>query len=215
MLGVQASDEERVSFLDPFALCAGQALAASHVVRVAVDVDNPFERPFLDVLLAVRVDLFEQYTTSAMASIIYSLNPILTAGLATALIPDEHFSRGDIVGIVLGMIGVVVLVQPTSTTFHEGGLYGQGLLLFGAIALSLGSVLMQRAEASLPILSVSAWGMLIGGLITHGAGFALGESSADIQLTTIALAALVFEIVFVSVIAYTWWFDLVRKIGST
>lgn len=156
-----------------------------------------------------------QYTTSAIAAIIYSLTPILTAGLAMALIADEQISRRNLVGLVLGIIGVGIVVQPNPAALSKGDVYGQGLVLLGAIALSLGTVLIQRAKASLSILAVSAWGMLLGGFVAHATSLALGESSADVRVTVIALTSLGFVSVFVSVVAYTWWFDLIGKIGST
>lgn len=161
------------------------------------------------------LNIGEQYTTSAIAAIIYSLTPILTAGLAMVLITDEQLFRRNLVGLILGIIGVGIVVQPNPTALSKGDVYGQGLVLLGAIALSLGTVLIQRAKASLSILAVSAWGMLLGGFVTHGASLALGESSADVRLTVTALTSLGFVSVFVSVVAYTWWFDLIGKIGST
>jgi len=54
----------------------------------------------------------QQYVTSAVASIVYSLNPIMTPVFAAFLLSDERLSPRGGAGMGLGLLGVGLVVSP-------------------------------------------------------------------------------------------------------
>lgn len=50
--------------------------------------------------------------STVQASVVNSITPLVTLGLVAAFVPMERITRGRFVGVVLGLVGVIVLVQP-------------------------------------------------------------------------------------------------------
>ena len=61
------------------------------------------------------------YTSSAVAAIVFSLNPILTPIFAALLLADERLSRRGVTGMALGFVGVALVVNPDPATLLDLG----------------------------------------------------------------------------------------------
>ncbi|MFC6769609.1 DMT family transporter, partial [Natrinema soli] len=72
----------------------------------------------------------QQYVTSAVASIVYSLNPIMTPVFAAFLLSDERLSPRGAAGMGLGLLGVGLVVSPDPVNLL-GGAVGKGILFVG------------------------------------------------------------------------------------
>ncbi|WP_071391267.1 DMT family transporter [Haloprofundus marisrubri] len=153
----------------------------------------------------------QQGTTSGAAAVMYSLLPLLSPLFAVALLRDERVSWVGAVGILLGLVGVLVIVQPTPAMLHSGA-EGQALIAVAAVSIALGSVLMRRAEPNLATLPLSAWAFLFGALCIHGGSLALGESTA-IAWTPKLLAAVAYVGVLGTGVAYAAYFLLIERAG--
>ncbi|MFC6735998.1 DMT family transporter, partial [Halolamina salina] len=55
------------------------------------------------------------YTSGSIASVVYSLNPVLTVGFAALLLSGDGLTPRDVVGILLGLVGVVLIARPSPT----------------------------------------------------------------------------------------------------
>ena len=62
----------------------------------------------------------EQYVSSSLASIYNAVTPITTAILATAAFRVERLNRDQVLGVLVGVIGVVVVVGPWSIAALSG-----------------------------------------------------------------------------------------------
>jgi drug/metabolite transporter (DMT)-like permease len=190
---------------------------------VAVTFDSWLPRTRSDVLGVVASAVFivgvnnallfvgQQYTASGAAAVMYSLMPVVSPVFAYVLLGDR-VARWDVAGILLGLLGVVVIVQPTPDQFGAGAV-GQSLVLVAALSVSLGSVLLQRVRPRLATLPLSAWAMLVGALGLHAASFALGESVAAVPLTAETLAAIVYVGAPGTAVAYGAYFLLIAEAG--
>ncbi len=74
----------------------------------------------------------EQYVSSSLASIYNAVTPITTAILATAAFRVERLDRDQVLGVLLGVAGVVVIVGPWSVAALSGSVWGQ-LACLGAV----------------------------------------------------------------------------------
>jgi drug/metabolite transporter (DMT)-like permease len=190
---------------------------------VAVAFDSWVPRTRGDVLGVVASAVFivginnallfvgQQYTASGAAAIMYSLMPVVSPVFAFLIVGDR-IGRWDAAGILLGLLGVVVIVQPSPDQLGAGT-FGQSLVLVAALSVSLGSVLLQRARPQLATLPLSAWAMLVGALGLHAASLALGESATTIPLTAETLAAVGYVGVPGTAIAYGAYFLLIAEAG--
>jgi drug/metabolite transporter (DMT)-like permease len=155
----------------------------------------------------------QQYATSAVGAIVFSLNPILTPVFAAVLLADERLSRRGALGMALGLLGVVLVVDPSPATILAGGV-GKLVIFAGAASGALGTVLVRRADATLSSRVRVAWGLPLAAALTHGLSAATGESAAAITWAPEALAALGYVGVFAGAVAYIAYFDLIDTAGA-
>lgn len=156
--------------------------------------------------------LGQRTITPAAASVMYGLNPILSPAVAFLLLGQRLDARGAI-GILLGLVGVVVIVQPSPETLTAGSTVGQLYVLGAAALIALGSVLMRRIDATMASIPLTAWAMALGAVLLHLWSLAIGESVAGTTpTTTLVLAVLVVSIPSTAA-AYPIYFTLIRRIG--
>lgn len=155
-----------------------------------------------------------QYIPSPAAAIVFGLIPLVTTGFAELLIPEEHPTPSDVLGILIGFVGVSIVVRPSPETLFAGEMLGYFLVFVAVVGISLGSVLLQQTRPELGMLAVSAWGMLLGGFVTFVGGIGSGESVAAIEWTATSILSLVYLSTAVAIIGYSLYFYLILEIGS-
>lgn len=152
--------------------------------------------------------------TSAVGAILFSLNPILTPVFAGLLLADERLSTRGWTGLVVGLAGVAVVVNPDPAMLASGGV-GKLLLFAGAVTGALGTVLVRRSGGTLDSTVRTAWGLPVGALLCHVLSIGAGESVASVQWGLPALLALGYVGVFAGAIAYVAYFGLIDTAGAT
>ncbi|UPV74204.1 DMT family transporter [Halorussus limi] len=156
----------------------------------------------------------QQYATSAVGSIVFSLNPILTPVFAAALLSDERLSARGAAGMALGLLGVGLVVSPDPANLLGGSAFGKAILFAGAVSGALGSVLIRWADGTLPSTARTAWGLPFGALLCHLLSAWAGESAAAITWSPVALASLGYVGVFAGAVAYIAYFGLLDSTGA-
>lgn len=157
----------------------------------------------------------QQYVTSAVAAVIISLDPVLTAGFARLFLPDEPLSPTAVAGLLLGLAGVVVVANPDPSNLADASLVGVALVLLASAAFALGAVATSRYRTDLPVASMQAWMMLVGAVLLHLTSAALpDESFAAVEWTTTALASLAYLAAVAGGLGYLLYFDLLDRLGA-
>jgi len=154
------------------------------------------------------------YVTSGVASIIASLNPVLTPVFAVMLVSDERLSRRGAVGMALGLAGVALVVSPDPANLLAGGVVGKALLLGAAVAGALGSVLIRWADSDLSSTVRTAWGLPVAAVLSHALSVGAGESPASVVWTPEAVIALAYVSIFAGAAAYIAYFGLIDATGA-
>ncbi|MFB6133346.1 MAG: DMT family transporter [Halanaeroarchaeum sp.] len=155
----------------------------------------------------------EQHTTSAAAAIIVSLSPVLTTGFARAFLPGERLNPLGILGLLLGLLGVVVLSNPSPGALASSAVMGEFLVLLAAVSFALGAVLTKVIDTPLPVETMEAWSMVLGAMLMHVASFALGENAAAVEVTPTAIASLAYLSIAASAVGFLIYFDLLARLG--
>jgi drug/metabolite transporter (DMT)-like permease len=153
------------------------------------------------------------YTTSAVAAIVFSLNPILTPVFAALLLADERLSRRGVTGMFLGFLGVALVVNPDPTTLLDPGV-GKAVLLGGAVTGAVGSVLIRWAGGSLSSTARTAWGLPFAAALAHLLSWWTGESAGAIVWHPEAIAALAYVGLLAGAVAYIAYFGLLDAAGA-
>lgn len=157
--------------------------------------------------------LGQQSTTSAVGSVMFSLNPVLAAGFAWLLLPSERPSLREAVGVLLGLVGVVVVAGPSVAAFGSGA-RGIAYLFVAAASLALGSVLTRRLSPSISATAGTAWSMLLGAVALHAASALVEPWPTGVSASTGLVVAVAYLGVVSTAAAYGAYFALLDGIGA-
>lgn len=153
-----------------------------------------------------------QTVSSGLAALIISANPVLTSLLAVPFL-GEKMSRRKAAGLLLGVFGVLFVVA-----HRLGGVVdhpiGIALTVGALISMVAGTVLFKKFAPEGELWFGTAIQSLAAG--TALLPFALTfERVLDIQPSWRLIVTLGYLVLFVSVLAYVLWFQLLTVFGAT
>lgn len=154
----------------------------------------------------------QQYVSSAIGAIMLSTTPVVTPLFAYLLLADETLSLSGTVGVVLGLVGVAVIAQPSPSSV-DGQPVGVGLLFLSAASFALGSVLTRRFDVGLSTVPMQAWMMVVGSVILHLISFGTGESPADATWGPTVVLAVLYLAVVAGAGGFLLYFYLLERVG--
>lgn len=157
----------------------------------------------------------EQYVSSSLASIYNAVTPITTAILATAAFRVEKLNRDQVLGVLVGVVGVVVVIGPWSVAALSGSVWGQ-LACLGAVTcygFSFGYIRRFISHRDIPATSVAFLNIGLAAAImvvlTPFVAMSPVEFSWPVLLSLLALGALGTGVV------YIWNMNVLRAWGPT
>ncbi len=153
----------------------------------------------------------EKTVPSGLASLLVATVPLWAVAMGALLPGGQRPSPRVILGILFGLAGVGILVQPQKSGAVDPA--GAAALLFASASWAAGSVLSKRVRLpASPILS-TAMQMLCGGSLLLVIGAIAGEwASIHLQsITTKSALAVVYLMVFGSIIGFTAFVWLLRN----
>ncbi len=131
-------------------------------------------------------------------------------------------NAGLLAGLALGLLGITILVQPWNYLHSASGTATTDALgvIFSILAMlgwAMGSLLARSMTLPASPFMTTAIQMWLGSLMLTGVGLAMGEwARLDItRATNASLLALLFLIIFGSVIAYSAYMWLLRNAPPT
>lgn len=155
----------------------------------------------------------QQTVPSAVAAILQAMIPIATA-LYALLLLGERLSPIGSVGVGVGFVGIGFVVQPDPANVLAGDTLGRLLVLGQVCSVSLGGVLIQRAEPTIGRISLTGWSMLVGAVVLHVASLGLGELLAGDAIVPVTVGVIVYLGVFSTAIAFFIYFTILEKHGA-
>lgn len=168
----------------------------------------------------------ELHVSGAIAAVIVSLSPVLTAAFAALLLPNERLGPLEIGGFALGVVGVAVIADPGGAGLMAGGdgallgglspeLLGVALVFLSAVSFSIGAVLLRPLRTDLPIAALQGWAMVVGAGLLFGAAAVTGESPASIVWNATSIVSLTYLTVLSGIVGFLLYFALLDAVGPT
>lgn len=117
----------------------------------------------------------------------------------------ERPSFHRIAAIVLGMVGIIILIGPSSLSFDRDDAPGIALALGGAMLFGLGTVFGKARPLSLGPLALTAWQVAIGSIPLLVLGL-WSEAPAFATFSLFAWAALAYTAAVSMGLCYLTWF---------
>lgn len=159
----------------------------------------------------------EMRVPSSIASLIIASVPLWITGLNW--IGGEKKKPGllELFGLFLGFIGIMVLAFQGSNTELNIDIIGMGLLLFASFSWSIGSLYSKRSEMPKSSFYNVSFQMLVGGTLLLVFSTLLGEYRTfnPSTITTQSIFALLYLILFGSIIAYSAYIWLFKNVNPT
>jgi drug/metabolite transporter (DMT)-like permease len=150
----------------------------------------------------------EQTVNSGLVVAFIAVTPLLTvlARLPFGIRPG----RGEVIGILIGLGGVVMLTRGDG---FQASPVGLGVMVLACSGWTLGSVLSQQTLPLAPGATGFASEMLCGGVLLLGISAMVGEHPA-LTATPLAWASWAYLVVFGSLIAFNAYMYLLGRVSS-
>jgi len=163
----------------------------------------------------------EQRVASGLAALLVSTVPLWVVVLEWLGPPSVRGGRPGrpvVLGVAGGLLGVALLVGPGELA--GGGdvdLLGSLALVGASLSWAFGSLLSRRLPLPVSPLLSTAMEMLCGGVLLLAAGVATGEPTqlGAVPISGRSLLALVYLVVFGSLVAFTAYVFLLRHVATS
>jgi drug/metabolite transporter (DMT)-like permease len=152
-----------------------------------------------------------QYIPSGWISVIFGLSPIITSAFATFILRENSLTKGRVVGMLLGLLGLIV-VFAEGFSLADAAWMGVAGITIGAASQSLGAVLLQKLRTDIPAISITA-GSLIVATPLFVMNFMLMQSWPD-NISTVTLLSIVYLAILGSAIGFPLYFYLLKKLNA-
>ncbi len=163
----------------------------------------------------IGVYLSEQYLTSGLVAVVFSLVVFLNA-LGMRVFFRLPIRGGAVLAATLSVSGVALIFGRDLLTISSSGGELRGLLLALAatVSASLGNMVATRNyRRRLPIMQLNAWSMLYGALFVAGIALLSGER-LQFDTSWRYLASLLYLSLFGSALAFGAYLTLMGRIGA-
>jgi drug/metabolite transporter (DMT)-like permease len=170
-------------------------------------------------LLCIANGLFTwalEYISSGLAAIIAGLVPLFVALFSIWLLKFVQFTKWMIVGLLVGLAGIItIFYEYLHQLINPQFAFGVMLSLLATLSWSFGTVYTSRNKLPLDILFNVGLQMLIAGVITLVICLVTGKYVNLANAGEASLYALVYLVVFGSLIAYSAYVFAISKLPAT
>ena len=149
------------------------------------------------------------YMSSGRAAILAYTMPLWSVPLSAWLL-NERITARRILGVGLGMGGMLLLLS-VELRAVQAAPKGTLLMVSGALSWAIGTVMMKRYPVDLPVTSLTAWQLLIGGIPIYAGALAFDLPSLQ-PLTLWPAVALAYNVLVAFVYCHWAWYKIVTTV---
>ncbi len=154
--------------------------------------------------------LGSQYISSALASILFAVFPFMVMLLMTMMLKSEPIRTRSVIGVVLGFIGVVLIfLEPLD--YGSYAAFGMLMMLLSPLAAAVGTVSIKAYLKDEDVFPMVALQMTLGAVLLTITAL-LVEEISTFKLTTASIGATIFLATFGSVISFTSYYWLLKRL---
>ena len=209
--------------LTPFVSAGIRFIIASVIIyalmkikRITIQKDKT--SILLYLLLAVLSFIFpfglvywgEQYISSGLTSVIFSVHPFFVAILTFFTLKDEIISPVKIGGMLLGFSGIVVIFSENLSWDFNTGLTAMLAIFTSGLMQAVIAIIIKKYGHDLNPLSMNFIPMLSAGIVLFVFGMTV-ENTTHLVFNFAAVSSILFLAVFGSVVAFTTYYWLLKR----
>lgn len=152
--------------------------------------------------------LVAQLLPTSLASTVMATSPVAMMVLAW-LLAGERLRSVPLVGAAVGLAGVVLLLATDAAAVD---LLGVAASIVAMLLSSLGYVLAKRWRDGTPVLAVTAWQLIAGGLMLVPAALLVEGSPPD--LGAVEIAGFAYVSIVATAVAFVAWFSGLARLPA-
>ena len=149
------------------------------------------------------------YMSSGRAAILAFTMP-LWGILLSAWLLNERLTARRVLGVGLGM-GAMLLLLSNELQAVQAAPKGTLLMLGGALSWAIGTVMLKRYPVGLPVVSLTAWQLLLGGIPIYAGALAFDLHSLQ-PLSLWPAVALAYNILVAFVFCHWAWIKIATTV---
>lgn len=154
----------------------------------------------------------EQFVPSGLASVLFGVYPFFVALFSFFRLPDESIGKLKIIGMSLGFLGIVVIFSDSFSADFSNLLLGMLAVALSGIIQAWIAVTLKKSGNHLNPLSMNFIPMLIAGFFGLAIGL-LFEDLSKVRVDNIAIISVLYLAFFGSVVTFTSFYWLMKKIN--
>jgi drug/metabolite transporter (DMT)-like permease len=156
----------------------------------------------------------EQWVPSGLAAVLFAVFPLIVAVMAHFVLPDESLSLREIVGVLVGFVGVgVIFSEDLAAIGGPQVVVGALVILLSPLASAGGSVIVKRWGGGIHPFSLAAVPMLVASAVTAIPALGL-EGEREISWDLVSVAALLYLAVVGSAVTFSIYFWLLSHLPA-
>ena len=145
---------------------------------------------------------------AGLSSVITSMQPVLVSLIAIRLL-SEPLTRKQVVGLVLGFIGVFLVVLPKLSGTSHFTTTSLGLLVLALLGSTVATLMQKKIGHAIPLLIGTTYQFAISGVVLLILSVALGKT--EFHLTQTGLFAMLWAVLVTSIAAVLLLFWLLNR----
>jgi drug/metabolite transporter (DMT)-like permease len=157
----------------------------------------------------------EQSVSTGLAAIYNSVTPLATAVLAALVFRVERLARMQVVGVLVGVLGVIVIIGPWRLASLAGDFYGQLACIGAAVSYGIAIGYMRKFVSRRPISGTSVAFMTVGMAAAVMIALTPFIAIGPVTLTLPVVGSLVLLGALGTGLAYIWNIGVLRAWGPT
>ena len=219
-----------IETIPPFIMMGTRSVCAGFVLYLLSKNDRPkISRAEWKSLFIIAILFFvlghgllawaQKRVASGLAAVLIASDPLWIALLESASSRTFRLTRTQILGVVIGFGGIILLFLPAagSGALKAIDTTGAAVILASAISWSIGAVYSRTAKLPKAATLSAGIELIIGGLLLLMIGFLAGEftSFSWRDVSSRSLLSILYLVVFGSVITFTAYVWLLQTTSAT
>ena len=154
----------------------------------------------------------EKYVTSGLASILFASFPFFVAVFSRMAKLSEKINAYSLIGIIIGFVGILIIFSNDISLKIDMNILGMGAILVSAVMQAWVAVVIKKKGKHLNPLAMNFIPIIFAGFILTIYGVAF-EDISNAKFDTKAIVTITFLAMFGTVIAFTTYYWLLKKMN--